>query len=218
MITVRFVSFAFILFLFTLFFPGCCKDCGCNCDKSGIKQNTDLLISDWYFHQEGSFWVYRLKQDTTVIDKVSLTSKSTYSEGSHCFGEPSCTEVHVVNYKHSNTIYFPGWIDSSNTSEFKVMGYYGNTIEFAGTYNTRELLQIPAKKNDENHNYRINDIYEEFELHGHTFENVFHLIRLDSRENSSLNVEEIIFNQKNGIICITSEGLTWELIDFNTIL
>lgn len=97
-----------------------CKDKD-DCAPCGESYKTiPQEMKDWALFDEGSWWVYRLAEDTTVFDTVRVVPNSLTdfrSNKSKCDDNNSlstkCSETLTYRLQHSNTDYFPHHADTT---------------------------------------------------------------------------------------------------------
>ncbi|MCO5254147.1 MAG: hypothetical protein M9892_07290 [Bacteroidetes bacterium] len=113
---------------FTVTFTSCKDKCPpCGSDYLEIPQE----MKDWGLFEEGSWWVYRLAEDTTVLDTVrvvpnSLTdfrSKKKTCSKNFSLAIP-CSEALTYRLQHSNRKYFGNSFDSTKTVSSEINLYY----------------------------------------------------------------------------------------------
>lgn len=117
----------FALALSCTLWSGCKDDCQpCGDAYKTIPQE----MKDWALFGEGSWWVYRLAEDTTVFDtvRVSPNSKRFFRSNGTCGDNNphaiSCSETITYGLQHSNKTYFANPFNSNLTVYDEINLYY----------------------------------------------------------------------------------------------
>ncbi len=113
---------------FTVTFTSCKDKCPpCGSDYLEIPQE----MKDWALFKDGSWWVYRLAEDTTVLDTVRVSPNSLRdfrSNKSKCEDNNSlstqCSETLTYDLQHSNKQYFGHLNDSVKSVSDEINLYY----------------------------------------------------------------------------------------------
>ncbi len=115
-------------------FALCCVFLSCNknqCEPCGSNYKTiPQEMKDWALFEDGSWWVYRLTEDTTVFDtvRVSPNSKRFFRSNGTCGDNNphaiSCSETITYGLQHSNKTYFANPFNSNLTVYDEINLYY----------------------------------------------------------------------------------------------
>jgi hypothetical protein len=190
-----------------------CEPCGSN--YKTIPQE----MKDWALFGEGSWWVYRLAEDTTVFDTVRFSSRSdfrsnlTTCDDNHA---PSigCSETITYHLKHSNKNYF------SYSDEIVLYYPPGGGVfldYYGGSFGGGVILGInPIKINEYYGNFTLIDTFKNLKINNLTFDNIFHSSIVTNNTPPGYLMKDIYWGKHIGILKIeVPPNQTWELINYD---
>ncbi|MCO5254149.1 MAG: hypothetical protein M9892_07300 [Bacteroidetes bacterium] len=205
-----------------------CKDKD-DCPPCGDSYKTiPQEMKDWALFEEGSWWVYRLVEDTTVFDTVRFVpnSKTFYlSNKSKCSDNNphsvSCSETILYRLQHSNTDYFPHHSDSTKGSYDEIILYYphggGVVIEYSGYYGGGVTFGInPIQINEYYGNFRLIDTINDFKINNLNIVKAFYSSTLADTINTVEYIRDIYWGKSTGLLktIIYPNSRTWELVNY----
>jgi len=200
-----------VLFLLTIFLLvnfSCKKKCEC------IDELPHEFLSYWCFDQ-GSWWVYQLKDTTNVFDTVTITKSELFANGTENDGYYyPCTEYSNCDIIHSNSLFSDhinnskseGYSSSSKGDKENYSVFVDSKIYFSDflSYSTIQGFIM-----ENNKYWKLIDM-QSVQTPTNTFNNILHYVSSDSLH--------YFFSKNVGIVKrITSDGNTWELINYNVI-
>jgi len=183
-------------------------------------------LKDWYYFEEGSWWIYRLAEDTTQYDTVSVVYRSDYYSNRFCESEfaPAkiCSEVLQLTLQHSNAYYYPLPQDSTKPNIDIISGYYphgfGQFLSMKRIKSRGIFFALPIVEGESFDEYTMKDSFTTWNLNGTEYSHVVHSVT-----NVPTNLEyttDIWWGKGVGMLkIIKSPGLrprtTWELIEYH---
>lgn len=218
-----------IVSILFIFLSGCKQSCSCDSYKT-LPEST----REWFMFGEGSWWIYRLAEDTTVFDTVVALQYTDHSSSKHC--EPEiihaipCAEVLNIKFSHSNAKYFPKTIgDTIHPGMSEIMGFSPNFIEEllelralkSGYIQGGPFLEFPLIKG-ENYNgiYTLIDTFSEITVNHLQINNTVAYTQYSSKGFPDDQITDIWWAKGIGLIkSIKKEGrwpkTTWELVSYS---
>jgi hypothetical protein len=215
-----FTGFAFALG-FALW-SGCkddCPPCGDNYKK--IPETT----KEWFNFGIGSTWVYRLAEDTTVFDTLTLGRIDDRASNKFCSSEfaPAigCSEILTLYFKHSNAKFFPRYYVDTLNGNFENWHVYsphggGEFLKIDRYGNEGVIVAFPLIKGEYYGRYTLVDTLPQFTDLNKNYTNVILSAEVD---NTGIPIGTKVWYAKNiGLLKIKSvlpKNRTWELINYN---
>jgi hypothetical protein len=215
-----FTGFAFALG-FALW-SGCkddCPPCGDNYKK--IPETT----KEWINFGIGSTWIYRLAEDTTVFDTLTLMGVDERASNIFCRSEfapaVGCSEVLIFIFKHSNAKYFPRYNVDTINGDFENWHVYtphggGEFFQINRFGNEGVFLAFPLIKGEYYGRYTLVDTLPQFTVLNKNYTNVVLSAEVD---NTGVPIAAKVWYAKHiGLLKIKSvlpNNRTWELINHN---
>jgi hypothetical protein len=210
---------ALAVFAFAL----CCVFLSCNknkCEPCGSNYKAiPQEMKDWALFGEGSWWVYRLAEDTTVFDTVRFSSRSDFRSNLTTCDDNSapsigCSETITYHLKHSNKNYF-SYFD-------EVVLYYPNgggvfLNYYGGSYGGGVIFGInPIKINEYYGNFRLIDTFSNQNFNGIKINKGFYSSTLADTSTTVKYVRDIYWAKNIGLIKVQiyPNSQTWELINY----
>ena len=196
-----------------------CPPCGDNYKK--IPETT----KEWFNFGIGSTWIYRLAEDTTVFDTLTLMGVDDRASNIFCRSEfapaVGCSEVLIFIFKHSNAKYFPRYNVDTINGDFENWHVYsphggGETILLNREGNEGVILAFPLIKGEYYGRYTLVDTLPKFKLLNKDYINVVHSSAVTS--NSIKSTADIWWGKGYGLLkLVKTDGIiiinTWELIN-----
>jgi len=195
-----------------------CPPCGDNYKK--IPETT----KEWINFGIGSTWIYRLAEDTTVFDTLTLMGVDERASNIFCRSEfapaVGCSEVLIFIFKHSNAKYFPRYgSDTLNASFNNVFVYtpHGGG-EFLSLDPYGVFLGFPIRLNEKYDFLTLIDTFSNFKLLNNVYNDVIHSSQPLLPKYEKLS--DIWWAKQIGLIKTIQIGgikpkITWELINHN---
>ncbi|MDP2174853.1 MAG: hypothetical protein Q8K70_02975 [Bacteroidota bacterium] len=204
-------------------FALCCVFLSCNknqCEPCGSNYKTiPQEMRDWALFGEGSWWVYRLAEDTTVFDTVRFSSRSDFRSNLYTCDDyyaPSigCSETITCHWRHSNSYYFNG-VD-------QIVLFYppggGVFLYFSGSgYGGGNIFGINPIKVDEFYgNFRLIDTFSNQNFNGIKINKGFYSSTLADTSTTVKYVRDIYWGKNIGLVKVQiyPNSQTWELINY----
>jgi len=208
-----------LIVCFCLFFNSCRTDRCDTPDCETINKIDPEFARFWDFGY-GSYWVYNLKSDTTVLDTLSLEADILKTNGScppfDYFG-PSCTKFYGKRLFHRNKKYFNS-IDTQFNGQFYIR-VEGNIhwITLVSTSNSKyrglEVVNFSFKPYP-NTEMQLIDTFP-IVFNKTSYDNVAHLqTTLDTSIRKFIYTNQWWSKDIGLIKFSTSDGLEWELKNY----
>ncbi len=225
-----------ILILTGFAFALCCtlwSGCKDDCPPCGVAYKTiPQEMKDWALFGEGSWWVYRLAEDTTVFDTVRFSSRSDFRSNlttcdDHYAPSIECSQTITYNLQHSNIIYFPRYNNNDTIGGFDQIvlyfrnggGLFLNYESCIGFSNSGVVFGFPILIGEKYNFHCLVDTFNNFELHKKKYSNVFYTNYCKTINQNPNSIQQIYWANKIGLIKIKlinsqSKLRTWELINY----
>lgn len=213
-------SFLITLLVLISMLNSCKKKCNCDDNYKKIPEST----KEWFWFGNGSTWVYRLAEDTTVFDTLTFGGIDDRSSNKFCRSEfapaVGCSEILTMYFKHSNAKYFPRYGWNTMNVGFEILKTYSphGGGEFLSLETCGPFLGFPIRLQEQFDMFTLIDTFSNYKLINNTYNNVIH-----STQPILPEIEKItdIWWAKNiGLLKIiktkgTMPKTTWELINYN---
>lgn len=210
--------------LMLAFASGCKKrDCvPCGDSYKTIPQE----MKDWALFEYGSWWVYRLAEDTTVFDTVRFSSKSDFRSNKWtCHDNYSlstqCSETITYKLQHSNKKYFGNSFDSTKFVSAEINLYYppggGVFLYYSnGAYGGGVVFGInPIAVEEYYGNFTLIDTFSDTNFNGINVSQGFHSSIVTNNPFNGNLMKNIYWGKNIGILKIeVPPNQTWELINY----
>ncbi len=196
-----------------------CPPCGDNYKK--IPETT----KEWINFGIGSTWIYRLAEDTTVFDTLTLMGVDDRASNIFCRSEfapaVGCSEVLIFIFKHSNAKYFPRYNVDTINGDFENWHVYtphggGEFFQINRFGNEGVFLAFPLIKGEYYGRYTLVDTLPQFTVLNKNYTNVVLSAEVD---NTGVPIAAKVWYAKHiGLLKIKSvlpNNRTWELINHN---
>lgn len=204
-----------------------CKDKE-DCPYCGSEYKTiPQEMKDWALFEEGSWWVYRLAEDTTVFDTVRRVGKINDSRSNprkcRIIYAPAdmCTEVLTYNLQHSNPIYFGTPLDSSIRFSDEINLYYppGGGVflyYYGGGYGGGVIFGLsPILIGEYYGNFTLIDTFSDTNFNGINVSKGFHSSIVTNIPFNGNLMKNIYWGKNIGILKVeVPPNQTWELINY----
>jgi hypothetical protein len=222
----------FALALCFALWSGCKDDCPpCGDAYKTIPQE----MKDWALFEDGSWWVYRLTEDTTVFDtvRVSPNSKRFFRSNGTCGDNNphaiSCSETITYGLQHSNKTYFANPFNSNLTVYDEINLYYPHGGGVFLSYkngkapsNAGVIFGMPIIIDEKYSFHCLSDTLEKFVFMNKEFINVFitkNCYNIPSTNDYPETMQEIYWSKNVGLIKIRlinaqKKTNSWELINY----
>ncbi|MCO6495883.1 MAG: hypothetical protein J5I91_09420 [Bacteroidetes bacterium] len=217
---------------FAVSFTGCC--CKDNCPPCG---NDYLQIpkemKEWALFEEGSWWVYRLAEDTTVFDTVRVVPNSLRdfrSNKSKCYDNNSlavqCSETLTYDLQHSNIDYFPHHADTTIGGFDEINLYYppgGVFLKYnngAAPLTSGVIFGIePIKIGEHYGNFTLVDTLINFDFNNILVKHGFNSAKNSGNSPIPKTFDKVYWGKNIGLLKIqithsNGETKNWELINY----
>lgn len=210
---------------FSVSFTGCKDKCPpCGNDYLQIPQE----MKDWALFEEGSWWVNRLAEDTTVLDTVRVVPNSLTdfrSNKSKCDDNNSlstqCSETLTYRLQHSNTDYFPHHADTTIGGFDEIVLYYppggGVCLYYYGSgYGGGVIFAIDPIIVGENYgNFTLIDTFSNINYNGINTTQIFYSSIVTNNPPPGFLMQDIYWGKNVGILKLeVPPNQTWELINY----
>jgi len=199
----------------------CKKQCQCGNNYKKIPEST----KEWFWFSNGSSWIYRLAEDPTVFDTITITRAGDQYSNKFCSNEFSpaiqCSEVLTIIYKHSNAKYFPKYNVDTLNGDLEISHIYsphggGQFISIDRNGNEGIIVGFPLNKGENYDRYTLVDTFSNYSLLGNDYSNVVYSAEVD---NTGIPNGAMVWYAKNiGLLKIKSifpKVSTWELVKYN---
>lgn len=198
-----------------------CNSKDCDCDNSFKK--VPEKVKEWFWFNEGSQWIYQLKEDTTVKDTLTLIHRNDLKSNKFCSSDFSnavaCSEILTTALQHSNGKHFPRTTkDSINAGKSEIIAYTphggGEFLKLIWYEMTGSFLGFPLTLEENYDRYTLKDTMSNFSLVGNTYANVIYSEGIGY--DGSPKGAEIWWAKDVGLLKIRNniDSITWELIDY----
>lgn len=189
----------------------------CNKKCHTIDELPHEFLSYWYFDQ-GSWWVYQLKDTTNVFDTVMIENIDVHTtipktNRSDDGSENGCTEYIKMITKHSNNL-FLNYLENGLYEEYNSQTYGNRESYYVDFEYFKNYLGITFFYYIKNKGFTCDfgacyDI-QEIQTPQYTFNETIHYFPFDSLQ--------FYFAKNVGLVKrITNDGKTWELINYSVI-
>lgn len=212
----KLVVLAFVLTIIT----SCKKSCKCD---EGYKKIPET-VKEWFWFSEGSNWIYRLSENDTIFDTVTLISRNDNKSNINCQSNYSkgisCSEVLSVKLLHTNVNYFPRRPQDTILTaidEINVYSVHGGR-EFISYEPHGTIIGFPRVINEKYENFSIKDTINNFLLLKKNYKNVVYSTQPDIPYDNKAT--EIWWSKGVGLIKMikidkSNQKDTWELVKYN---
>lgn len=204
--------------------------CSDPCKCPGFSDVSAHMMSFFPYH-EGNYFIYRLKQDTTVRDTVTCSGVIQGLNGCDHndtrTGTSACTKFYITRLHHSNKTYFPHYWDSTIASveEFDISAegfetlYCQRVLKANGSGSARDMLFFPyelGKKpfNDQSKYILIKDSFET-SVGQNIFKNCILAKYTWDIVEGNRDFDSLYFCPDVGIVKYNDDFMTWELIEYH---
>lgn len=219
------MKFILPILVISLFFNSCYYNCKCNDSYIKLPEET----KEWFWFKEGSWWVYRNVEDTSILDTLQLIYSTDESSNKFCRSSFAsalgCSEILTVELIHSNVKYFQSYSDSNiagGESYFVYSPHGGGQYLYNTSFNkghstTGPFLGFPIIIGENYDGYILNDT-NNITINNILYTNVAHSI---SQSSSYNGIKEIWWAKGIGLLKIIKASgihpeMTWELIESHT--
>ncbi|MDP2174852.1 MAG: hypothetical protein Q8K70_02970 [Bacteroidota bacterium] len=218
-------------------FALCCVFLSCNknqCEPCGSNYKAiPQEMKDWALFGEGSWWVYRLAEDTTVFDTVRFSSRSDFRSNLTTCDDNSapsigCSETITYHLKHSNKNYFANPFNSNLTVYDEINLYYPNGGGVFLRYNNGAapgtsgvIFGIaPIKMGEHYGNFSLIDTLNNFKFNGFLVQQAFNSQIITTNPPIPKSFDKVFWGKNIGLLKIqlthaNGETKTWELINYD---
>lgn len=222
-----FYPFVLVLIVFSI---GSCKKQSCECETF---KNIPDSTKEWFLFKDSSRWVYRMAEDTTVFDTVTLLLSTNEFSNFTCKSEYNssipCSEMFILAYQHSNKELFPSNHMDPNTYggiRLKVFSTSASIERFFLESDNKivrpsgSLLDFPLQIGKKVRFYTLIDSTSFYEINSLKINSTTLYIKYTESFYLEDNMTDIWWSKGVGIVrYIKSEGkkpkATWELVEYN---
>ncbi len=209
-----------VLILSILCVNSCKKSCKC---EEGYKKIPES-VKEWFWFGEGSQWIYRLSENDTIFDTVTVVfrkdDKSNFNCQTNYAKGISCSEVLSLGLSHTNVQYFPRILKDTVLAaldEIQAYSVHGGR-EFIHYEPHGTIIGFPIIINEKYENFSIKDTLVNIKVLNKNYNHVVHTAQADlPYENKAT---EIWWTKGVGLIKVikidkTNQKNTWELVKYD---
>jgi hypothetical protein len=196
-----------VIISFIVSFFSCKKKC------DSIDELPHEFLDYWYFNQ-GSWWVFQLKDSTNIYDTVTVSKDELFTNGvNNDGGYLSCTEYITYFFRHSNPIF----------SNYIYVGYYDQYYSRVNGNRKNYYLDFSNLKTNSSVSFLYYDKDKGFTCDYGTCYDIQSVQTPQDTFNETLHYKlndstQFYFAKNIGLVKrITIDKKTWELINYNVI-
>lgn len=215
------IKFCFLVLVFSVITINSCKK-ACNCDD-GYKKIPES-VKEWFWFGEGSYWIYKLAENDTIFDTVTVISRNDIKSNFKCQSTfplgISCSEVLSMELLHTNIDYFPRILKDTVLAaidEVNAFSVHGGR-EFIQYQPHGIIIGFPKVINEKYEDFSIKDTLVNYRVLNRNYSHVIYSTQpeLPYRDKAT----ELWWSRGVGLIKMikidkNNKKFTWELLKYD---